>query len=410
MNGVIIFADNKIFSQEKENRLFERFRRDDDFSVLPIDNLSCLESTVKSTSTFRACIIDWDFENVNIEDEDFIGVRHPQRTPMSILIDNPLYTLLYIYSERNIPDNDKEQLEQKFKEKIHFRIKQEDVDSEYRTIKADIQNFEAQNTHMNIPFSWSQAINQSAQKIFSELETANSFWIKEVKDTAVEDGGDPTTEIIDLFNNLLSEELVQNRSLRTSLDNINEAGGNEVPENTAKLYQRIYYSQLTEHAPIMTGDIFHFADESWGVLITPECEVTTRINQSLELDFLTFNLSDINDYLRNSNTFDRLREAYLNFKESKKIKLRKIFNNEVFSSHILPSFPAHDNIYNQLVVINFKKAYKTKSHDEYSNMRSSYKLNSPYIHQLRQRFISFFGKIGVPAIPSSLRDFNLNTQ
>lgn len=410
MNGIVIFADNKIFSPEKENRLFERFRQDNDFSVLPIDNLSCLESTVKSTSTFRACIIDWDFENVDIADEDFIGVQHPQRTPMSILMDNPLYTLLYIYSERDIPDNERAQLEQKFGNKIHFKIKQEDVDSEYRIIKTDIHNFEEQNTHMNIPYNWSQAINQSAQKIFRELESASSFWTKEVRDTAIEDGGEPITEIIDLFNNLLSEELVQNESLRASLDNINGDGGNEVPENTAKLYQRIYYSQLTEQAPIMTGDIFHFADDSWGVLITPECEVTKRTSQSLELDFLTFRLSDVNDYLQKSNTFDRIKEAYLTFKESRKEKLRKIFNNEVFSSHVLPSFPSQRDIYNQLIVINFKNAYKTKSHDEYANMRSNYKLNSPYIHQLRQRFIAFFGKIGVPAIPISLRDFNLNAQ
>lgn len=409
MNGVIIFADNKIFSQEKENRLFERFRRDDDFSVLPIDNLSCLESTVKSTSTFRACIIDWDFENVNIEDEDFIGVRHPQRTPMSILIDNPLYTLLYIYSERNIPDNDKEQLEQKFKEKIHFRIKQEDVDSEYRTIKADIQNFEAQNTHMNIPFSWSQAINQSAQKIFSELETANSFWIKEVKDTAVEDGGDPTTEIIDLFNNLLSEELVQNRSLRTSLDNINEAGGNEVPENTAKLYQRIYYSQLSEHAPIMTGDIFRFAEEEFGILITPECEVKTRLGSQNSLEFLTFKISDIDVYLQKQCCFERIRDAFNKItKQDRKDKMRKKFNNDELSTHILPSFPVQEGVYNQLIVINFKNAFMTKRYEEYQHARAHFKLNAPYIHQLRQRYISFFGKFGVPAIPCSLRDYNLN--
>lgn len=410
MNGVVIFADNKIFSREKENQLFERFRQDADFSVLPIDNLSCLESTVKSTSTFRACIIDWDFENVNLEDEDFIGVQLPQRTPMSILMENPLYTLLYIYSERDLPNDERTQLERKFGDKIHFKIKQEDVDSEYRVIKTDIHNFEEQNTHMNIPFNWSQAINQSSQKIFRELESANSFWIKEVRDTAIEDGGEPITEVIDLFNNLLSEELVQNESLRTSLDNINGDGGNEVPENTAKLYQRIYYSQLTEHAPIMTGDIFHFADDSWGVLITPECEISNRISQSLELDFLTFNLSDVNDYLKKSSTFDRLKEAYLTFKDSRKEKLRKIFNNDSFSCHILPSFPSQRNIYNQLIVINFKNAYKTKSHGEYTNMRSNYKLNAPYIHQLRQRFIAFFGKIGVPAIPSSLRDYNLNVQ
>ena len=409
MKGVIIFADNKIFSREKENQLFELFRQDSDFSVLPIDNLSCLESTVKSTSTFRACIIDWDFENVNIDDEDFIGVQHPQRTPMSILMENPLYTLLYIYSERDIPDNEKAQLEQKFGDKIHFKIKQEDVDSEYRIIKADIHNFEELNTHMNIPFNWSQAINQSAQKIFRELESANSFWIKEVRDTAIEDGGEPITEVIDLFNNLLSEELVQNESLRTLLDNINENRGNEVPEKTAKLYQRIYYSQLTEHAPIMTGDIFHFANDSWGVLITPECEVSKRYNTHSNLDFLTFRISDINDYLRKNNSFERIKNAFKALtKESKKDNLRKIFNNEDLSTHILPSFPIQAEIYNQLIVINFKTAFKSELFDDYHNRRTFYKLNAPYIHQLRQRYISFFGRFGVPAIPGSLKDYNLN--
>ncbi len=406
MNGVIIFADNKIFSQEKENRLFEHFRRDDDFSVLPIDNLSCLESTVKSTSTFRACIIDWDFENVNIEDEDFIGVRHPQRTPMSILIDNPLYTLLYIYSERNIPDNDKEQLEQKFKEKIHFRIKQEDVDSEYRTIKADIQNFEAQNTHMNIPFSWSQAINQSAQKIFSELETANSFWIKEVKDTAIEDGGDPTIEVIDLFSNLLSEELVQNEYLRNALNSIegtNQIG--DVAENTAKLYRRIYYSRLTEHAPIMTGDIFRFTEEEFGILITPECELADKVKEGERkfYDFLIINKTS-------SEKFQKSKQASFAKKTN---NVMEIFNNGVLSRHILVSFPFEEEKYNKIGLIEFNTCFRTLHKVDGNGahiieFRTNYKLNSPYIHQLRQRFASYFGKYGVPAIPNSLREYNLN--
>lgn len=53
-------------------------------------------------------------------------------------------------------------------------------------------------------------------------------------------------------------------------------------ENTAKLYRRIYYSRILEHAPFMTGDIFKFSDEQYGILITPECEVDRRAL----LDFL----------------------------------------------------------------------------------------------------------------------------
>ena len=408
MNNIILFADNKIFTEGKENRLFHCLRKDSDFSVLPIDNLSCLESTVKSASTFQACIVDWDFKNDNEEDADFIGVQAPQRTPMSILMQNPLYTLLYIYSERGIPDAERAELESKYEDKVQFRVKQEDVDAEYRAIKADIRDFESRNAHMVVPFCWSQAINQSAQKIFSELESANSFWIKEIRDTSKSDGGDPTSEIIDMFNNLLNEDLIQNGNLRELLDGFNSSDNNS-EEKTARLYQRIYYSKLNANAPIMTGDIFRFNDEEFGILITPECEISKRVEAQKDLDFLLFKISDINEYLKKTNSFERIQNAFKELtKESRKDHLRKIFNNDDLSTHILPSFPAQEGIYNQLIVINFKTAFKTKLHDEYRNNRTSFKLNAPYIHQLRQRYISFFGRFGVPAIPSSLRDYNLN--
>ena len=121
MNGVVIFADNRIFSKGKENELFKLFLNDSDFSVLPIDSLECLESTIKSASTFRACIIDWDFENNDMKDEDFDGVELPQRTPMSILTELTLYTLVYVYSEKEIPETEKKELQSKYGKKIRFK-------------------------------------------------------------------------------------------------------------------------------------------------------------------------------------------------------------------------------------------------------------------------------------------------
>lgn len=413
MEGVILFADNNVLCQNSfENKLFTRLSQEQTLTVLPICSLLDLEATIKTTSTYKALILDWNFSNpLQQGDDDFEGIDLSSQTPENILDTLDIYSLIYVYSQNQIPQDIQDRYKERFSDKIQFNIKNPtNVDQECSHIQQDLQQFSETYPHMEIPYLWSQSINQSVQKIFRELESASSFWIKEVRDTAIADGGEPITEIIDLFNNLLNEELVQNESLRASLNSIDGSKGNEVPENTAKLYQRIFYSQLTEHAPIMTGDIFHFADDSWGVLITPECEVSKRTSQSLRLDFLTFNLSDISDYLQKTKSFDSSKEVYLTLKASKKENLRKIFNNEAFSYHILPSFPSQRNIYNQLIVIDFKNAYKTKSHDEYSNMRSNYKLNSPYIHQLRQRFIAFFGKIGVPAIPSSLRDFNLNVQ
>ena len=412
MNGIILFADNKIFEDGHENELFKLFRQNTDYSVLPIETLPCLEETIKSATTFKACIIDWNFTDSDDfnEDfgEDFGGVERPNKTPLTILQNHTLYSLVYIYSGIDIPENDKDVLEAKYGNKIRFRSKTNDVEKEYHAILEDVRKFETDNPHMEIPFFWSQAINKSAQTIFNDLENADPCWIKEIRDTAINDGGDATSEIIDIFNNLLNEDLIQNKQLRDCLDAYNSTEKIKKEENTAKLYQRIYYSKLNSDAPIMTGDIFHFsANDTWGVLITPECEVAKRIAASNSLDFLTFKLSDTNNYLNKSCTFDRLRETFNTLKEGRQKNLRKLFNNEDLSTHILPSFPSQDNVYNQMIVIDFKNSFETKTHDEYSDKRINYKLNSPYIYQLRQRYISFFGKYGVPAIPESLRDYNL---
>lgn len=408
MNGVVLFADNRIFCQGKENELFNLFLSNPEFSVLPIDSLGCLESVIKSSSTFRACIIDWDFENNEVKDEDFAGLDFPQRTPMSLLMENPLYTLVYVYSEKEIPENEKAYLQNKYGNKIQFKTKSEDAKSEYKIILNDIHAFEANNTHMVVPFMWSQSINQSAQKIFNELESANAFWIKEIKNTALADGGDATSEVIDVFNNLLNEDLIQNRTLRNLLDAFDCKDENRQEDNTARLYSRIYYSKIVDGTPIMTGDIFKFDEDTYGILITPECEIADK-NKEKEKDYYDFLIIS--------------KKASLKYQEDKQKKFSKdangarnakeIFNNGVISRHVLISFPFEEGLCNQIGLVDFNTALRTmpkigNNKTSIMNIRTNFKLNAPYIHQLRQRFVSYFGKYGVPAIPDSLRDYNLN--
>lgn len=410
MNGVVLFADNRIFLEGKENELFKLFLHDPEFSVLPIDSLGSLEATIKSASTFRACIIDWDFENTIIEDEDFVGVVHPQRTPMSILMEYALYTLVYIYSEKELPEDDRTNLQNKYGSKIQFRIKGEDVQSEYDNIFNDIKSFEAENVHMTVPFMWSQSINQSAQTIFSELESANSFWIKEIRDTATADGGDATSEVIDVFNNLLNEDLIQNRKLRSLLDSFECNKEDVQEENTSKLYRRIYYSNITDKNPIMTGDIFKFDDDNYGILITPECEIadSNKEKEKVYYDFLMISKASSVKYQgEKQKTFAKNENAAKSAKE--------IFNNGVISRHVLISFPFEEGLCNQIGLIDFNTALRTmpkigENGTPILAVRTNFKLNAPYIHQLRQRFVSYFGKYGVPAIPDSLREYNLKKQ
>ena len=58
-------------------------------------------------------------------------------------------------------------------------------------------------------------------------------------------------------------------------------------------------------------------------------------------------------------------------------------------------------------LISHKTAFTIKTKEEFQLKRWKYKLNAPYINQLRQRYIAFFGRYGVPATPYSLRSYNL---
>ena len=151
--------------------------------------------------------------------------------------------------------------------------------------------------------------------------------------------------------------------------------------------------------------IFKFDDNRYGILITPECEVAKRKDSSLE--FLTFSQNDMNEYLRTNNSYKRNEDKYENFTEKRKENILKIFNNESLTSHIIPSFPFSEDVNKESASINFKSAFAIKDKAQYEGKRIGYKLNAPYIHQLRQRYIAFFGRYGVPSIPESLRNYNL---
>lgn len=396
MDGIILFADNKVFEKNSfENDLFEKLHSDEDLSVIPISNLEDLKKTIRSISTFKALILDWNFENDDVEDdlEDY-GVEKPKSNPESLLESIEIYSLIYVYSQNEIADATKNKLKDIFHEKIQFKTKGDKTESdfEYQTIKKDILDFENKNGQMEMPFIWSQTINQSVQKIFTELENANPYWIKEIRETAKNDGGEPTSEVIDIFNNLLSEVLIQDKTLRASLNEYccDENDGDN--ESIAKLYRRIYYSILIDESPVMTGDIFQFGDNEFGILITPECDLSKNKGEEKKTyEFLHVNKSD-------SEAFKR-----------RKSNDKDIFNNGALSRHILPSFPFTENDYSKLACIDFCNAFRSYGKNDaiVQKAKRVYKLNAPYIHQLRQRFVAFFGKYGVPAIPQSLRDYNL---
>jgi hypothetical protein len=68
MDGIILFADDHVFIDKRmENELFQRFNLEGKFSIFTINNLSILEKTVTSVSTYRALILDWNFKKTSNE-------------------------------------------------------------------------------------------------------------------------------------------------------------------------------------------------------------------------------------------------------------------------------------------------------------------------------------------------------
>lgn len=400
MNGIILYADDDVLNVNSfENKLFSKFNNQQDYSILPITTIRDLEATVNSVSTIRALLLDWEFKRPK-EDDD---LPDKNENPLNFLRKQKIYSLIYIYSRTKIPDEVKKELADLHGEnRVFFVLKSSkfDEDSEYKKIRQALIDFDEKNKHMELPFLWSQSINQSVQSIFSELESADPNWIQEIRDTAKNDGGEPTSEVIDIFHNLLNESIIQNKTLRDTLDNYNCKNKVISEENTAKLYQRIFYTKIANDAPIMTGDIFKFNDNEYGILITPECDLSNKEKDTYE--FLIIKKDSSNKYQKDkSGKYKKDQNA-----------AKQIFNNGVISRHLLISFPFDDNTYDNIALIEFCSAmYVCKRQEQNGNCiisnRTSYKLNSPYIHQLRQRFVAFFGRYGVPAIPNSLRNYNL---
>jgi hypothetical protein len=413
MDGVILFADDMVFANSYENRFFHSLLSEKKYPVLAVHNLDLLERTVRSISTYRALILDWNFQRENIEDE-VVEIDIPDENPGDFLLQNDIFSLIYIYSDKDIEKTEVgKQLMEKYGNKIKFKKKDnsketpdQSADAEKAIIIAEILKFEEDNGSLKVPFHWSQSINKSTQEIFRELEVADPNWIKDIYKTAEADGGEPLSEVINVFQHLLAESIIQNKKLKDEIGaivNADDVPVNDKEKSLAKLYQRIFYTKLTQAAPVMTGDIFLFDDNTSGIVITPECDIGGRIGTVL--DFVLIDKTAFNAYLEKQFTFKKADFADASEKRLK--PLIKAFNQDEIKYHLLPSFPFNAGVHNETALIDFSTGMVQIPKETFDGKRGPFKLNSPYIHQLRQRYLSYIGRVGVASIPLSLRHFNL---
>lgn len=406
MKGVVLFADDEIHDTDgPEHRLYQLFR--EEYVVLTVDNLEHLDRALKSISNFDVIILDWEFIEKRSEfaDEDFGGLKL-KKNPLPILEPLKLFSKIYVYSNADIPQQARETFLRLFPGRVEFKQKNIRTDepkgiaAEYELIKSELHAFSAKNQNLDFSLIWSRAINQSLQGIFSELSAAHSSWLKFLYETSLEDNLDAILEVVQLMNNLLAEELIQNLALRDTI--AEQAKAAITPPNpdqkAAKLFQRIYYTAVNgPDIPIMTGDIFDISEEEYAILVTPECDVYFRYEEKKYLkeflEVLIFHKNDIIGEFKKPNPDSE--------------DQKKKFNQSAQAKHILPSFP-YDNETRLLPgVINFSSALRSIPSTELKEIKRRYKVNAPYIQQLRQRFSAAHSRVGVPAINDLVKRFNL---
>jgi hypothetical protein len=432
MEGVILFADDHVLEKDFENGLFNALSKEKKHPVLPIVNLDLLETSIISTSSIKALIVDWNFENI---DPDLIeaGVQLENETPYSKLMGLDIFSLIYVYSEKTGLEltEQGQKLKERFKEKIEFRTKdksgniEERIIAEKEKILSDLQIMASKAENIKIPILWTQVINQAVQRIFSELNVVDKKWISDLYKTAKDDGVEPSVEVINLFQNLLSEKVVQSKPLRDSIKAAVTDDEAAEPDKYAKLFRTFLYSSLdTANDPIMTGDIFKFGDGKFGILVTPECDIS---KVKSEYEFLTFKNNSVAEfeYLSQFNTAKKTLKGIvkemltrdLSQNESKQINkslkevesnlLQQVFNQPHQRLYVLPCFDSGDSNYRTTAQIDFRDSLEFKKVVDVNKQDRICKLNSPYIQDLRQRFLSYKGRVGVPSFPDNLRTWLL---
>ena len=123
--------------------------------------------------------------------------------------------------------------------------------------------------------------------------------------------------------------------------------------------------------------------------------------ESFEL--LTFSRNSFEAYL-SENNYER--SSYSEAGVKRLAKLRKVFNQDESRFHVLPSFPFDETSFKLSVRLDFSHGCERYKIDQIKTKRN-YKLNSPFVQQLRQRYIAHLGRVGVPSLPPTLRNFNL---
>jgi|GEM_PF-627069 hypothetical protein len=452
MQGVILFADDMIHERVQkqdgssegtnENCLFNSLNKD--YPVIGVNTRELLKKSIESIGTFSALILDWQFNDdeedalFSAEDETIKFLERPsskEDATLTFLKENDFHSLIYILSEKDVQLEHGDFLRGKFGERIQFKQKTDlnNTEEAKKQIILDIENWKTKNQKLLVPLFWSQSINKSLQKIFSKLYSIDPNWITELYITSQKDRPNPEIEVVNLFQNVLCETIIQDKILLSKIKEVAEKGDQlSNPEDYAKLIRILYYGQVNIDDPIMTGDIFKLGEDKYAIIITPECDIRHTISKPVENSFevLLFSKDDFkktpfklkakikaNPIITKAETFKTCK-----FSKAEKIEVSAELNKQITEAehslqieaftqtnpriHILPCFEFKKDDFSGIALIDFRFGLSlVKAELIISKVKNDRvcKLNSPYIQELRQRYLSYKGRVGVSGYSETLR-------
>jgi hypothetical protein len=141
---------------------------------------------------------------------------------MAFLMKNDFYSLIYVYSEKEIEATHGTALKAKFGDRIKFKKKdenftKENIDALKKELLDEIKVWGDTQKNLSVPIQWSIAINTALQKIFKDLSAIDPNWITDVYISAKEDGANPEIFVIEMLQQILSESLVQDDQLGNAI-------------------------------------------------------------------------------------------------------------------------------------------------------------------------------------------------
>ena len=454
MEGVILFADDKILSysttensQSPENKLYKLLAENN--PVLGLKDRDQIQKTINSVGVFTAIILDWQYDDediLSLEEEDDETVKLVQSgagkedKTYELLMRNEFYSLIYIYSSAigEIEAKYGETLRAKFKGRIVFRDKLNlaNTQAEATQIIEAINSWKQANKVLDIPISWSYSINKSVQSIFSKLNQVDPFWMNELYKTAMVDGVTPSIEVINMFQNILSEKVIRDKSLQDKIDVIGSTGAElNDPIHYAELMRILYYAKSHQNDPIMTGDMFRYPNtDDYCIILTPECDLRHIAKEPAirSYEILKFSKGDfkkvnfkLKAVIKAKPIIDKAESFKLcTFTTPQKTEISQELNRQIEEAntflrieaftqtnpryHLLPCFEFEPNNFSGVAVIDFRFALSVEPGTSMLVENRIGRLNTPYIQEIRQRFLSYKGRVGVPGYSKKLQEWLLN--